>query len=257
MIKLTSHLSTKLKYLVDKSKEQFSALSQSITPYHCHFCEACTDNGSWICKGCHDDLPWNHHHCKRCALPLNSQFPNLICGDCLSSPPPFDQAICAFRYELPINGAIKLLKYDQKRYFATLLTSLLADTIQTHYPNNQLPDVLIPVPIHRSKRRLRGFNQSYLIAKQLGKTLGIPVDELLLKSSPTPSQAGLNKAQRIRNLKGSFGLGRRLKPLHVALIDDVMTTQATAEILSRLLSAAGAKRVDVWCLARTAKHHQI
>lgn len=233
-----------------------TAIGQSLIPYHCYFCDGDTDKGSWVCQGCYADLPWNTHRCHRCALPLASPFSKLVCSECLSSPPSFNRAICVFRYETPIDRAIQLLKYHQKRYFATVLADMLVTTIQNQYDPHSYPEILIPVPIHQSKRKQRGFNQSQLIANRLGKALHIPADpQLLIKSKATTSQAGLNKAQRMRNLQGSFLMQSSLQNKHVALIDDVMTTLATSELLSRMLYQAGAKKVDIWSLARTAKLH--
>ena len=109
--------------------------------------------------------------------------------------------------------------------------------------------------MYKGKLKERGFNQALIISQKLSNQLSIPTNATILqKVKSTPSQTGLNKLQRKRNLKGAFILKESVVGQHIALIDDVMTTRATSDLLSQLLIDAGAERVDVWCIARTAKH---
>lgn len=254
MISKLNDLSTGFYFLVDRLKQLNAEINARYPSKACHFCDELTYSDQWLCTDCHADLPWNDKCCERCALPLTSPLTHLLCGECQTTPPAFTLGISAFRYELPIDRAIQLLKYSNKRYFACMFAQLLSETVRTRYDASELPKVLIPVPIHRSKLKTRGFNQALLLSKQLSKKLKIPVDNnVLLKVIPTSSQANLNKAKRMRNLQGSFALQGEFRAQHVALVDDVMTTQATAEILAKLLLANGVKRVDLWSIARTAK----
>lgn len=118
------------------------------------------------------------------------------------------------------------------------------------------PDALLPVPLARKRLRERGYNQAAMLAGWIGKHMEIPVDERqLLRIKETPAQQGLDARARKRNLQGAFALRNpaALRGKHVALVDDVLTTGATANGIARLLVDAGAARVDVYCLARTPR----
>jgi ComF family protein len=130
----------------------------------------------------------------------------------------------------------------------------LIEAIAQTYRENELPELLIPIPMHRKKQNARGYNQADLICRRLSRSLRIKQsNNILLKTRQTKSQAGLNKTERLQNLKGSLKTVNEstIKGQHIALVDDVVTTKATAEISSEVLLSAGAKRVDIWCLART------
>ncbi len=261
MIRFIKNLSTKNIFLVDKLSLILDSILQGFNQKRCHFCDETTYNSEAVCSPCYSDLPWNNTCCNRCSLPMNFQnTPNsapsgLVCGECISSPPLFSLAVTCFRYEIPINRAIRMLKYNQKRYFATFFARLFVKNIQQKYLCEPLPDLLIPVPMHQKKQKIRGFNQSLLISQQLSKSLSIPTNtQILQKIKETNAQAGLDKRQRMKNLQGAFNIIKPVSGLHIALIDDVMTTRATIDLLSKLLIDSGVKRVDVWCIARTAKN---
>jgi ComF family protein len=262
MIRFTAKLSTLKLFLVYKFKLFFSAIEKGIKQKRCLFCDETTYNTEAVCSPCYQDLPWNTYHCSQCALPLptpqqpaNKPTESIVCGGCISVPPPFIATVASFCYDIPVDRAIQKLKYNQKQYFASIFASFLAKTIHQHYQDTPLPSYLIPVPMHKDKLKERGFNQALLISQKLSKQLSIPTNETILKKvKPTPSQTGLNKKQRTRNLKGAFTITKSVVGQHIALIDDVMTTRATSDLLSQLLMDAGAKRVDVWCVARTAKY---
>lgn len=271
MIRFTEKLSTRNYFLVDKLSSIIEAFRQGIKQKRCHFCDDSTFNDEAICTPCYCDLPWNTDCCSRCALPMNIRTTDisnintqdssnnkpfkLVCGECISNPAPFTLAIACFRYEVPIGKAIQLLKYSHKRYFAIFFARLLTKRIQQEYIDTPIPSLLLPVPMHKKKLKERGFNQAFLISQQLSKSLSIPTNtQILQKVRSTIAQTGLDKRQRMQNLKGAFTITKPISGLHIALIDDVMTTRATADLLCKLLLDAGAQQVDVWCIARTAKY---
>jgi len=262
MIRFTAKLSTLKLFLVYNFKSFIRTIKKGIKQKRCLFCDETTYNNEAVCSPCYQDLPWNTYHCSQCALPLptlqkptNKPALNIVCGGCISVPPPFTTTIASFCYEVPIDKAIQRLKYNQKQYFASIFASFLAKMIHQQYQYSPLPVCLIPVPMHKDKLKERGFNQALLISQKLSKQLSIPTNATILqKIKSTPSQTRLNKLQRTRNLKGAFTLKETVVGQHIALIDDVVTTRATSDLLSQLLIDAGAKRVDVWCIARTAKH---
>lgn len=138
-----------------------------------------------------------------------------------------------------------------------LLAQMLGQFLQHRFDEGlPRPDCLLPVPLAKKRLRQRGYNQAAMLAHWLGTSLNLPVNEQLLKrTKETPAQQGLNAKARKRNLRGAFTLlnAEQVQGRHVALIDDVLTTASTADAISRLLIEAGARRVDVYCLARTAK----
>lgn len=137
-----------------------------------------------------------------------------------------------------------------------LLAGRLAAWLSHRYEQGlQRPQQLLAVPLATKRQRQRGFNQAQALADDLARRLRIPAPaNSLARLRNTPAQQGLDLAARQGNLKGAFALGARAKVqgLHLAIVDDVMTTGATTTALARLLLEAGARRVDVYCLARTA-----
>ena len=138
-----------------------------------------------------------------------------------------------------------------------LLGGLLSHHLQHAFAEGlPHPDCLLAVPLGRRRLRQRGFNQSEMLARWLGTDLQLPVySNWLLRPREGAHQQELDAAARKRNLRQAFALSERaaVTRLHLALVDDVLTTGATAETLARLLLRAGARRVDVYCLARTPK----
>ncbi|WP_043319180.1 MULTISPECIES: ComF family protein [unclassified Pseudomonas] len=220
----------------------------------CLFCGGPADTGLALCAGCDADLPWLGSHCNTCALPLPEH--GLTCGECLRRPPPFEQVLAPWRYAFPLDGAITRFKHQADRPLGRLLGQLLGRHLRHAFAEGlPVPDLLLPVPLAPRRQRQRGFNQAELLARRLAADLGLPWRQPLRRVRDTPAQQGLDKAERKRNLRQAFALddGAALRGLHLALVDDVLTTGATAAALAQLLRRAGAARVDVYCLARTPK----
>jgi ComF family protein len=134
--------------------------------------------------------------------------------------------------------------------YARLLGALLARWVEAAAP--PLPQLVIPVPLHRQRLRERGFNQALEIARAPARRLGLELGHRYAwRQRATSPQSGLDAAERRRNLRGAFQV--RLPPgvTHLAVVDDVVTTGYTVSELTRTLKQAGAHRVDVWAVART------
>ncbi|PRA26102.1 ComF family protein [Pseudomonas poae] len=222
----------------------------------CLICDEPTDSADCVCNVCEIELPWLMEQCEVCALPLPMN--GLICGPCLKQPPAFKHVIAPWSYSFPVDSLISRFKHQARWPFGQLLARLLGRHLQHRYDNTALPrpDCLLPVPMARKRLRERGYNQALMLAKWLSKDLAIAQDEhLLLRPHETVAQQALDAKTRKRNLLNAFTLApdAPVQDRHFALVDDVLTTGATAHSLARLLMNAGARRVDVYCLARTPK----
>jgi ComF family protein len=188
-----------------------------------------------VCQTCGDPLPsWrttnlDTQRCPRCRR--------------RSGPVTCSRAIGA--YDGTLRAIVHALKYDGRRSLARPLAVLLSDQGEAVLSG---ADVAVPVPLHRSRKRARGFNQ----AAEIARHLPIPAKDLLRRVRATPSQTGLPAAQRHANVRHAFAMGRRAR-LHnrvVVLIDDVSTTGATLEACARVLRDAGAREVRALTIAR-------
>ena len=223
--------------------------------HHCLLCDEVADGTTPVCLACETELPWLGDHCQRCAVPLPAA--GMTCGQCLMQPPAFERVVAPWTYNFPIDSLITRFKHSAKWPYGHLLGDLLAQSLQ-HRFNEDLPrpDVLVPVPMSTRRLRQRGFNQAAMLARWLSERLDVPIDErLLLRPQDTNAQQDLNAEARKRNMHHAFALASdaSVKGRHLALVDDVLTTGATAQALALLLLDAGASRVDVYCLARTPK----
>jgi ComF family protein len=183
------------------------------------------------------------------------------CGLCRRIEPPFARATAYGSYESGLRELIHLLKYGGVRPAASVLGRMLAEAIATLEPEFPAGSVtMIPVPLHRTKLRQRGFNQAELIARAAMK-LSPPGSRLLLcpealvRRRETTSQIGLTSHQRRENLRGAFGVAQpeAVKGCEVLVVDDIYTTGATVSECARVLRRAGAGKVWVATVARTLK----
>jgi ComF family protein len=181
-----------------------------------------------------------------CAVPLASEHSG-VCGECLQKPPPFSIVLNYGLYSGALSEAINLLKFQGVRRLAGPLGELL-----TGLPIPYM-DGIVPVPVTAKTLRERGFNQTLLVAKSLSGHLHIPLKiDVLSKTNETRPQIGLGAVERAVNLKNSFSVKDRLNGSRLLLLDDVMTTGATARECARALMKAGGGEVVVITLARSA-----
>jgi ComF family protein len=221
----------------------------------CTLCDEPADTPHSLCVSCESELPWLGARCQVCALPL--PHAGLTCGGCLRRPPRFDRVEAPWRYAFPVDSLITRFKHQAKWPLGRLLGELLSHHLLHAFDEGLArPDLLLPVPLAERRQRQRGFNQAALLAQWLSEQLQLPVQHhWLQRLIDTPAQQQLDAATRKRNLRRAFALApaSAVSGRHLALVDDVLTTGATAESLARLLKQAGAARVDIYCLARTPK----
>lgn len=157
--------------------------------------------------------------------------------------------MAAFTYSEPARWLITSLKFQGRRQHSRLLATALARCIASD--NAPLPDLLVPVPLHRLSHRRRGFNQAELLARLIGRQTGVEIEaKRVSRTQAAPPQSQLNAKHRQQNIRGVFACHTRLDGQHVAIIDDVMTTGATAAELAQVLRQAGATYVDIYSVAR-------
>lgn len=221
----------------------------------CQLCSLPSDTSFALCSACELDLPWQGLRCECCALPL--PMAGQRCADCLKRAPAFTRVEAPWRYEFPVDTLITRFKHQANWPLGRLLGELLIRDLHQRFEHGlQRPDLLLPVPMARRRFAQRGFNQAGMLARWLSQGLQLPwADRTLLRTRDTTAQQGLDAAERLRNLRHAFTLanGAVVAGKHLALVDDVVTTGATANQLAKLLLKAGARRVDVYCLARTPK----
>lgn len=208
-----------------------------------------------ICTGCNADLPRPGPHCYRCGLPVASGDDN-ICGACITKTPVFTRTVFPLQYSFPADRLVQAFKFNRQLAAGRVLSQLLCEYVSANHLD--IPDVLIPVPLHRLRMIKRGFNQACELGSHVSKVLGIPLlTTSLMRHRNTRAQSGLSRKQRRKNVRGAFyWRGSNSPGNHVALIDDVMTTGTTATECARVLKKAGAKRVDVWVAARATSRNR-
>jgi ComF family protein len=203
-----------------------------------------------LCGACWEGLeriapPW----CRCCGAPLGVEG---LCGACRSRRPRFAYARAALLYGDLVREAIHAFKFGGRRGLANPLGDLLAGLGLAALPG-AAPDLLVPVPLHPRRARERGYNQALLLARRLERAWGVPVAaDALLRAVPTLPQADLDAAARRRNVRDAFAVRRPelIAGRHVLLVDDVLTTGATAGECARSLYRAGAAAVGVLTVAR-------
>lgn len=205
-------------------------------------------NNRLICHHCHTRLPFLHQSCSICSMPTTGNHSE-VCGECLRKTPVFQKTVSAFHYEPPVSQMITQLKFNAQHRVVPILTDYLIQKIQQSYANETMPEAIIAVPLYAKKTKLRGFNHAQLIAKRISQKLDIPMLSHVKRIKNTLPQIDLDSAARYRNLKNAFQ-ANNLQHRHIAIVDDVMTTGATATSLSQALLQSGCQKIDVWSVAR-------
>ena len=205
-----------------------------------------------VCADCLARFAPTTSRCPRCALGLPAA--GSACGHCLRDPPPYAAAVAALHYSHPWDGLITRYKFHAALDLAPMLAARLLDAVrQSGVPH---PSLLLPVPLSAQRLRERGYNQAWELARRIGRALHCQVDaRMLLRVKDGPHQLVLPRDQRAANVRGAFAVEplrcSELRGRSVALVDDVMTTSATAAEATRVLLQAGAADVQVWVVART------
>ena len=199
------------------------------------------------CQRCEAVLPRNDPACELCGQPLASlPVAGVPCADCQSEAPPWTRARGVFRYRFPVDVALKQLKYKGQMGFARAFARLLLPEVEQHFADC---DALLPVPLHHWRQARRGFNQAEALCRPIAHRTKLPLIKNIRRVRMTASQSGLDPSARRSNLAGAFAVRGKLTAHHPLIVDDVITTGATAANLAITLLDAGAERVSVLAVA--------
>ncbi len=231
-----------------------------ILPQRCALCGCICDTG--YCQNCSRLLPWLENACIQCGshliIPqtpstrpptLSSANPRVVCGRCQLTPPPYANTIIPFHYKPPISAHIQNLKYQGQLHLSSALGLAISSRILLS--GSPLPDIIIPIPLHWKRIFHRGFNQSSEIARVISKQLEIPMSmKHLSRQVNAPSQTGLDTQMRMKNIRNAFKVKKVCSGMHIALLDDVVTTGSTVRAAANVLTESGADQIDIWAVAK-------
>lgn len=232
-----------------------NSVSSALIPEVCLFCGSGNlEVSTSICPECRTSLRWVLSPiCSVCGRPLSTfeKERSDLCGACIANLPVYDMARYGLYYENLVRVAITRFKFNASLYSSRPLADLLIETFNMHYINENF-DVILPVPVHTRRLMARGFNQVTILSQKLATATGIPLDRTsLVKTKNTEPQVRLSRAKRLLNLTNAFQMNNKktIVKKRVLVVDDVSTTGATINEVSKVVRKAGANYVGVIILA--------
>ncbi|HYA38806.1 MAG TPA: ComF family protein [Candidatus Methylomirabilis sp.] len=225
-------------------------LHRWLWPVNCLLCGVRVPARGDLCLACERALPRPAWACRRCAAnDAVREIDDAVCGECQKHPPAFVDTQAAFRYATPLDKLIQDLKYHGRLDLSRVLGGYLARHLLSL--TGPRPDLIVPVPLHPSRLRSRGYNQSLEIARFVARALELPIDvKNTRRIRATAPQTELPRERRRKNVRGAFQAGDAFSGCSVAVVDDVMTSGHTVQALAQSLLEAGAREVRVWVVAR-------
>ena len=213
-------------------------------PKRCPVCHQILRGKGKVCPPCKSKLYYiREPKCKKCGKEIEKNEEE-YCKDCQRFSHSFDKGAAVFAYDERMRRSISMFKYHNRREYAAFYASEMYEQCKSFLELCK-PDVLIPVPIHKQKRRKRGFNQAELVAKELGKLLHVPIDcKCLIRTEKTTPQKELTRRQRKENLKKAFqAADQEITYERILIIDDIYTTGATIDAVCDILREKNAKNL--------------
>jgi ComF family protein len=233
------------------------AALDALLPPLCLSCQTIVDQPGAVCAACWTRLSFlGAPMCQRCGLPFPYEVgAGAECAACIADPPPWQRARAVFAYDEASRGLVLGFKHADRLHAAPAFGRWLARAGAELAAES---DIVAPVPLHWLRLALRRYNQAALLATALAAASGRAViPDLLRRTRRTPSQGRLGRTERQRNVAGAFRIRERHRPrldgARVLLVDDVLTTGATARACAKALTDAGAAAVDVLTLARVVR----
>ncbi len=225
-------------------------LLDAVYPRRCPIChDIVRPRGELVCRPCAGKLrPIQEPRCKKCGKPMEKEELE-YCADCSRRAHIFEEAAGIFPYDKILQASLLKCKYGGRREYLDYYGQMMVRH-GGEFLKRWQPQAIAPIPLHKTRMRLRGFNQSADLAQALGRAFGIPVKEQMLeKTRKTRPQKELDESRRRHNLLGAFSLGKDFCPLQsIVLVDDVYTTGSTADEAAKCLKKAGAGNIYVLTL---------
>lgn len=218
-------------------------------PRRCPVCGGVAmPKGRLICPACLKQLSFvSSPACMKCGKEIGSRDQE-YCADCIRQKKSFTRGFALLNYDSRAAVSMAAVKYHNKREYLDFYARAAALRFEKQFRQAGI-QVIVPVPVHASRLKTRGFNQAAVLAEKLSAELGIPWEELLIRVKKTDPQKSLGSAERLKNLRGAFEAEQEAgKWERVLLVDDIYTTGSTAEICSRALLKTGVKQVFVFAV---------
>ena len=230
------------------------ALLSLFFPPHCASCGADTERGGHVCEGCAGktrriEPPF----CQRCSEPFDGAIDGEFeCANCGDRELHFDCAVAPYLSRGVVREFIHRFKYDHERFLRQPLAGWLAEALSDPRLAGHPFDAIVPVPLHPTRFRERGFNQAMLLAELLSERAAVPLLDALRRTRYTTTQTRLDRQERMENLRNAFRVrhSAAVQNRHLLLVDDVFTTGSTVDECARVLRLAGASSVRVATVAR-------
>lgn len=228
-------------------------LVRFLLPWRCALCDGPARDGRELCDGCAHGLPRAGQACPRCGIRMSRIDATGVCRRCAVRPPGFHRMVAPLAYDYPVDRLLLGLKFGRRMHLARALGQAIAEGVCSEVERGllEMPDALAPVPLHPRRLAKRGFNQAEEIARFIGRAIGVPVlPDICRRVRRTRMQSRLSDEERRLNVADAFACSQ--SPLRPAIVDDVVTTGATADAMAAALMAGGAEHVQVWAAARAA-----
>lgn len=237
---------------LQKITPAFKILLSFLYPRHCPICDKVLPSSSFLCERCRNKLPLiKEPFCYQCGKPVASPEQEL-CYDCRTFPKSFKKGLALFLYNEITRPSMTAFKYQNKRILSDFFIQEILSAHRCALDSWNIQGI-IPVPVHKHKRKARGYNQAEILAKQLAFHLNLPCyTDLLIRILDTTPQKNFTPQARLNNLTNAFSINEKydsenLSSLgRILLIDDIYTTGATMEICTRILLSAGVPEVCVY-----------
>lgn len=236
-----------------KTVKRFGAMAlDAVYPRTCPVCrDVVTPKGKLICPDCRERLLYvTEPACMRCGRPILSEQAE-FCSGCERQRFSYKRGFAVFVYDDVMQQAVADFKYRNRKELADFFAEEMVKVFREKM-RSLCAEAFVPIPVHRARKRYRGYNQTEVLCKLLARETGIPVRELLLRSKKTAPQKELDAAERLRNLEQAISLNAIEQesglPETVVLVDDIYTTGSTAEACARVLLRAGVNNVYLFNL---------
>lgn len=243
-------MNEKLKKCLQKIYQIDQGILDLLYPPRCPFCDKAVLSKEGVCKECRKKIhKIKGPVCMKCGKPLSNPRKE-YCFDCERKTFAYSQGKALWVYEKEVKASIYRFKYQNKREYGKVYASEMAEYFEPWIRRKKI-QVVIPVPLHKKRKKKRGYNQTEILAKEIGRILDLPVyTDVLIRMRNTKPQKMLNDTERKNNLKGAFKTIENIVQLkYILLVDDIYTTGSTVNAAAEALKEAGAAEVYTFCVS--------